>query len=215
MKLNDIATIRTGLVLSRKKAALDDLEQYHYKQITLKSFSNSVTLQTYYFDDFISIETIDKKYLSQAGDIIVRLREPNTAVYIDEESAGLVVPSLFAIVRVSESTLNNTFLAHYLNSMEVKKVLERERKGTTIPMIKTKDLGELTLHLPPLNVQQNIVDLMALSEKEITLLESLKEEKQRYSQAILNNIIQQEGAGTSVPYTDGIEIPAPFNKGKD
>jgi restriction endonuclease S subunit len=191
VKLNDIATIRTGLVLSRKKAALDDPEQYSYKQITLKSFSNSVTLQSDYFDDFVSIEKIDNKYLSQAGDIIVRLREPNTAVYIDAESAGLVVPSLFAIVSVDEPNINNTFLAYYLNSMGVKKVLERELKGTTIPMIKIKDLAELTLHLPSLNVQQNIVDLMLLSEKEITLLERLKEEKQRYSQAILETIIQQ------------------------
>jgi restriction endonuclease S subunit len=191
VKLNDIATIRTGLVLSRKKAALDDPEQYSYKQITLKSFSNSVTLQSDYFDDFVSIEKIDNKYLSQAGDIIVRLREPNTAVYIDAESVGLVVPSLFAIVSVDEPNINNTFLAYYLNSMGVKKVLERELKGTTIPMIKIKDLAELTLHLPSLNVQQNIVDLMLLSEKEITLLERLKEEKQRYSQAILETIIQQ------------------------
>jgi restriction endonuclease S subunit len=58
-------------------------------------------------------------------------------------------------------------------------------------MIKIKDLGELTLHLPLLNVQENIVNLMALSEKEITLLERLKEEKQRYSQAVLDTIIQQ------------------------
>ena len=214
MKLNDIATIRTGLVLSRKKAALDDLEQYHYKQITLKSFSNSITLQSNYFDNFISIEKIDEKYLSQIGDIIVRLREPNTAVYIDEESAGLVVPSLFAIVRVNESTVNNTFLAYYLNSMEVKKVLERELKGTTIPMIKTKDLGELILYLPPLNVQQSFVHFMKLSEEEIRLLEKLKEENTHYTQAVLNTIIQQQGVGTSVPYTDGIEIPTPSNKGK-
>ena len=213
MKLNDIATIRTGLVLSRKKAALDDPEQYHYKQITLKSFSHSVTLQTDYFDDFISNKKIDEKYLSQVGDIIVRLREPNTAVYIDEESAGLVVPSLFAIVRVNESTVNNTFLAYYLNSMEVKKVLERELKGTTIPMIKTKDLGELTLHLPPLNVQQNIVHFMKLSEEEIILLEKLKEEKTHYTQAVLNTIIQQ-GVGISIPSVSGTEVPAPFIKGK-
>ena len=147
------------------------------------------------------------------GDIIVRLREPNTAVYIDEESAGLVVPSLFAIVRVNESTVNNTFLAYYLNSMEVKKVLERELKGTTIPMIKTKDLGELTLHLPPLNVQQNIVHFMKLSEEEIILLEKLKEEKTHYTQAVLNTIIQQ-GVGISIPSVSGTEVPAPFIKGK-
>ena len=191
MKLNDIASIRTGLVLSRKKAARDDPKQYSYKQITLKSFSNSVTLQSDYFDDFISIEKIDDKYLTQAGDIIVRLRKPNTAVYIDEESSGLVVSSLFAIVRVNESTVNNTFLAHYLNSKEVLKALDRELKGTTIPMIKIKDLENLTIILPPIEVQERLVEFMKLFQKELQLLDKLKQEKTQFSKAVLDTIIQQ------------------------
>jgi restriction endonuclease S subunit len=191
VKLNDIASIRTGLVLSRKKAARDDPEQYSYKQITLKSFSNSVTLQSDYFDDFISIEKIDDKYLTQAGDIIVRLRKPNTAVYIDEESSGLVVSSLFAIVRVNESTVNNTFLAHYLNSKEVLKALDRELKGTTIPMIKIKDLENLTIILPPIEVQERLVEFMKLFQKELQLLDKLKQEKTQFSKAVLDTIIQQ------------------------
>jgi restriction endonuclease S subunit len=191
VKLNDIASIRTGLVLSRKKAARDDPEQYSYKQITLKSFSNSVTLQSDYFDDFISIEKIDDKYLTQAGDIIVRLRKPNTAVYIDEESSGLVVSSLFAIVRVNESTVNNTFLAYYLNSKEVLKALDRELKGTTIPMIKIKDLENLTIILPPIEVQERLVEFMKLFQKELQLLDKLKQEKTQFSKAVLDTIIQQ------------------------
>ncbi len=191
MKLYDIATIRTGLVLSRKKAKLHGDIKHYYKQITLKSFSNSTTLQTQFFDDFISIEEIDETYISRVGDIIVRLREPNTAVYINEKSAGLVIPSLFAIVRVNDKTVDNTFLAYYLNSMEVRKVLERELKGTTISMIKTKDLGNLLLNLPPVDVQKNMVKLMVLSEKEIALLDKLKEKKQQYAQSALNTIIKR------------------------
>ena len=191
MKLYDIATIRTGLVLSRKKAKLHADIKYYYKQITLKSFSDSITLQTQFFDDFISIEEIDETYTSRLGDIIVRLREPNTAVYINEKSAGLVIPSLFAIVRVNDKIVDNTFLAYYLNSMEVRKVLERELKGTTISMIKTKDLGNLVLNLPPVDVQKNMVKLMVLSEKEISLLDKLKEKKQQYAQAALNTIIKR------------------------
>ena len=191
MKLYDIATIRTGLVLSRKKAKLHGDIKYYYKQITLKSFSDSITLQTHFFDDFISIEEIDETYTSRLGDIIVRLREPNTAVYINEKSAGLVIPSLFAIVRVNDKTVDNTFLAYYLNSMEVRRVLERELKGTTISMIKTKDLGNLVLNLPPVDVQKNMVKLMVLSEKEIALLDKLKEKKQQYAQAALNTIIKR------------------------
>ena len=191
MRLKEIATIRTGLVLSRKKAALHDHVKHCYKQITLKSFSNSITLQSQYFDDFISVEEIDNTYLSQIGDIVVRLREPNTAVYIDESSAGLVIPSLMAVVRVQDSRVDNAFLAHYLNSGVAKKALERELKGTTIPMIKTKDLEDLTIVLPPLEEQKKVVAFMNLAKKEQYLLDKLKKEKQRLSQAVLDTIIQQ------------------------
>jgi restriction endonuclease S subunit len=191
VNLYDITTIRTGLVLSRKKAKLHSDIKHYYKQITLKSFSDSITLQTQFFDDFISIEEIDETYISKVGDIVVRLREPNTAVYINEKSAGLVIPSLFAIVRIYDQTVDNAFLAYYLNSKGIGKVLERDLKGTTISMIKTKDLGNLELNLPPVEVQKNIVRLMALSEKEIVLLDKLREEKQHYTQAVLDTIIKR------------------------
>ncbi len=190
MKLSEIATIRTGLVLSRKKAALHNDVKYSYKQITLKSFSNSTTLQTQYFDDFISIEAIGDTYISQIGDIIVRLREPNIAVHIDEESAGFIIPSLMAVVRVNDSNIDNTFLAYYLNSKVVKKKLDRELKGTTISMIKTKDLNDLNLTLPSIEVQKKTVNLMELSSKEIDLLSKLIDEKEQLSQAVLDTIIQ-------------------------
>ena len=190
MKLKDISNIRTGLVLARKKATLDD-EKHFYRQITLKSFSNSITLESQYLDDFISVEEIDPTYLSQFGDIVVRLREPNTAVYIDEASSGLLIPSLMVIVRVHDKRVNNEFLAHFLNSKEAKKALEKELKGTTISMIKTKDLENLEVVLPSLKEQDSVVALMKLFEKEHQLLDALKAQKQHLSQTILDTIIKQ------------------------
>jgi len=189
LKLKEIASIRTGLVLSRKKAAPYDEQKKRYQQITLKSFSNTTTLQREYFDEFLSTESIDDKYISRVGDIVVRLRKPNVAVYIDEKSAGLVIPSLMCIVRVKESSVNSTYLAHYLNSTPVRRMLEREIKGTTIPMIKTKDLGNLDVVLPSLEVQNKTVGLMRLAAKEIELTEKLKQQKEQFSQAVLDKIV--------------------------
>lgn len=189
MKLKEIATIRTGLVLSRKKASPYDEQKRRYQQITLKSFSNTTTLQRQYFDEFLSTESIDDKYISRVGDVVVRLRKPNVAAYIDENSAGLVIPSLMCIVRVKESSVNSAYLAHYLNSSPVRKMLEREIKGTTIPMIKTKDLENLDVVLPSLEVQNKTVELMRLSAKEIELTEKLKQQKKQFSQAVLDKIV--------------------------
>ena len=189
MKLKEIAAVRTGLVLSRKKASPYDEQKKCYRQITLKSFSNSTTLQGEYFDEFISTESIDDKYISKVGDIAIRLRKPNIAAYIDEKSASLVIPSLICVIRVKESNVNSAFLAYYLNSTPVRKMLEREIKGTTIPMIKTKDVENIEVVLPSLEVQNKTVEMMSLAAKEIELTKKLIRHKEQFSQAVLDKTV--------------------------
>ncbi len=191
MKLKEIADIRTGLVLSRKKAALSDDVKIYYKQITLKSFSNTISLTPDYIDAFVSTENIADTYISRVGDIVVRLREPVTAVYIDESTKGMIIPSLMAIVRVKSDMVNGEFLAYYINSTTSQKMLEKKIKGTTIAAIKTKDLEDLEVVLPSLEDQKRVVAFMKLSEKETELLDKLKREKQQLSQTILDTIIQE------------------------
>ena len=189
MKLKEIADIRTGLVLSRKKATLSDDVKIHYKQITLKSFSNTTSLALNYIDEFVSTEEIADTYLSRVGDVVVRLREPITAVYIDESAKNMVIPSLVAIVRKESLMIHGEFLAYYINSTVAQKILEKEIKGTTIAAIKTKDLDELEVVLPSLEDQKKVVAYMNLSRKETELLDRLKKQKEQFSQAILDKII--------------------------
>ena len=190
MKLKEIADIRTGLVLSRKKATLSADVKIDYKQITLKSFSNTTSLTLDYIDNFASTKEIADTYLSCVGDVVVRLREPITAVYIDESAKNMVIPSLMAIVRVESSMMYGEFLAYYINSTTSQQMLEKEIKGTTIAAIKTKDLEELEVLLPSLEDQKKVVAFMKLSQNEMELLDKLKKEKQQFSHAVLDTIIQ-------------------------
>ena len=190
MKLKEIADIRTGLVLSRKKAALSDDMKIKYRQVTLKSVSNSTSLILDCIDDFISSEEIDNTYMSREGDVVVRLREPVTAVYIDKSSKGMVVPSFMSIVRVNNDMVDNEFLAYYINSITAQRMLEKVMKFATIFSLKTKDLEDLDIVLPSLEEQKKVVALMKTSEEEIQLLDKLKKQKEQLAQAILDTIIQ-------------------------
>lgn len=191
MKLKELTTIRTGLVLSRKKASLHNDFKKIYKQITLKSFSNNATLSPQYFDTFISNEEIKNEYISQIGDIVVRLREPNIAVYIDEESEGMIIPSLMAIVRVKNDIVDKEYLANYLNSTNVKRALHMQVKGTTISMIKTKDLQDIEVVVPTMEKQKSLVKLLKYSKEELQLLNQLKEQKENFTQSVLDTVINK------------------------
>jgi len=192
VKLSYICTIKTGLVLHRKKAATYDDVQIHYKLLSLKAFNNSTSLDSDYIDAFMASEELDSSYISQVGDIVVRLRAPIQAVYIDEDSKGLIVPSLMSIIRLKDDTMIDAeYLAYYLNSSEVQRPLKKKIKGTTIPMVKTTDLNDIDVVLPPIQVQKDLVAYLKLSEKEIHLLEKLKEKKVNLSKELLDTMIQQ------------------------
>ncbi len=192
MKLSYICNIKTGLVLHRNKAATYDDVQIPYKLLSLKAFANSITLDKSYIDEFVADTEVDSSYLTQVGDIVVRLRAPIRAVYIDEDSKGIIVPSLMSIIRLKDDTMIDAqYLTHYLNSKDVQKALQREIKGTTIPMVRTTDLNNIDVVLPPIQVQKDLVEYLKLAQKEIRLLEKLKTKKENLSKDILDTMIQQ------------------------
>jgi|LWDU01.1.fsa_nt_gi restriction endonuclease S subunit len=190
MKLKDIAKIKTGLVLSRKKAALYEV-RISYKQLTLKSFSNSTAINLFTLDDFSSADEIKSDYLTQEGDVVVRLRAPSTAIYIDKSMQGLVVSSLMVMIRLNDPNINNKFLAHYLNSGSIQRIFNIAIKGTAIPMIGTRDVAELDVNLPSLAQQNKTVKIMSLLYREQEILKELSIKKQIFTQNTLNTITNQ------------------------
>ena len=191
--LGDIATVRTGLVVARKKAKPDSPQHIKYEQISLRYFSTGIKLDKpeKEKDIFISTEEIAGKYLTQEGDVVVRLRAPSSAVYIEKEDEGLLIHSLLAVIRVHSNQVDAKYLAYYLNAQTIQRILKQDVKGTAIPMLKTKDLEQLAITLPSIEKQKELVQFLELADKERVLLHHLAQEKQRLSQAVLDTIIQQ------------------------
>lgn len=190
IKMNHLTTIKTGLVLSRKKASQQSEFKKDYNVISLKSFNENGYYDHLYADDFIANEEIKKENLLQKGDILIRLREPNTAVYIDKDYEDTVISSLAAIVRIKSKKVNPLFLVNYLNSSFIKKQLYSQ--GSAVPMLNVNFLNELEVILPSLEIQEKIAKIQSLSYKEINLLNKLKEEKQKQITTIFETIINQE-----------------------
>ena len=193
MKLKDIAKIKTGVVTARKKAKLTDADTSEYSAITLKSFAPNGKLQHENLDTFVSKGAINSKYFSKENDMIVRLREPVIALHLKKSDENLLIPSLIAVIKVERSKISSRFLAYYLNSKIAQRALSVSITGTTINMIQTKVLGELTLHLPSLERQNKIADYLDLANREIELLEALKQEKEKQSAELFNILLENKG----------------------
>jgi len=191
MKLGAIANIRIGLPLARKKGDIHDDSYFRYKVVTLKSISQNGVLLHNELDEFIATEELSDNYITQEGDILVRLRAPNFSVYIDSKSSGLIVPALMAIVKPN-NTINNQYLAHFINSNIAQRKLEKELQGTTVSMLKARELSELEITIPSLKTQEKIVAMLNLANEEIRLLEKLKIIKNQFKNELLDTILKKE-----------------------
>ncbi|WP_050071448.1 restriction endonuclease subunit S [Aliarcobacter butzleri] len=189
--LSKIANLRMGVVLNRKKADMSKEQKLYYSVVSLKSFNENAIYDNTFADEFISKEQIKEDYQVKQGDILLRLREPNFAVYIDKEYKNLIYPSLMVRVELQDSRFDANFIAHYLNSNIVKKALSTELSGTTIPMIKVTDVYEIKIPLINLDKQKKIVEYLKLAQQESELLQNLINQKQKYSKEIFETLALQ------------------------
>ncbi len=184
MKLGTIATVRSGLVLSRKQKR--EPSDIRYPLLNLRSINPGGYIDTNQLDVFDAVERLSQEYLSQPGDVIVRLTAPYTAVHIDEAAKGMVVSSNFVIIRTEPEILLPDYLFWLLNTPEVKRSIYENTSSNMLGAIKAKYFSDFEVPLLPVARQRQIADMNALALKETILLRKLAEEKERYYSLLID-----------------------------
>ena len=190
MRLEEIAEIRTGLVLARKQAKSDN--GYTYKVLTLASIEKEGTIRKELIEDFQSNSEIDPQILTKEGDIIIRLSNPYTAEYIEKEYENILLPSLVAIIRIKSEEFIPQYVQIYLNSEKTKGEIRKQANGTVISTITTKSLKEIEIPKFSIEKQQQIIGYANAFLKEKKILQKIIELKEQEYQAILNNSLKNE-----------------------
>lgn len=189
MQLGEIAQIKTGLVLSRKKAEFEYDAKARYKLLSLKNISEDGAIVNELFDEFISNDDLDDHYFTKEGDVLMRLSQPYTAVFIDKDHTGLLVPSYFAIIKLNEVKVLPQYAAWYLNSLSVKKELERSQAGSRIPSTNQHAIRNIPIMLASISKQQYLIELFQLHRREKMLYKKLIEEKELLFQGVTQKIL--------------------------
>ena len=82
MTIGEIAGVRTGLVTARKKKSVSSARTYEYQLLNLKCIADEGYINKVYIETYETSEELKDNYLTQMGDILVRLSSPYTAVLI-------------------------------------------------------------------------------------------------------------------------------------
>lgn len=189
MKLGNIAEIRTGLVLVRKKASVEYEVKKTYRLITLKNINDKGVFNKEDFEIFESNDELNKEYFTEKGDILIRLSAPYTTINIDKKTAGLLVPSYFSIIKLKTQKYIPEYITWYLNSDKVKRELIRSQTGTAMSTTNKTIISSIDIKEVPIEEQEKIAKIHELYLRERNLLNILIKEKEQYYKGITDKLI--------------------------
>lgn len=190
--IGDFCEVMVGLVLKRKEADLAEENRHSYKALTLRSINPEGWIDDSLLDDFEGAEKLSERYLGKVGDVIIKLTPPYTAVAIDQSTSNCVIPSQLALIRCNPSEINPDYLAMFLNTGPVKKMISLGSTGITVPMVKTGTLREIEIPIPGMEKQRKIASIGKLVVQERHLMASLMEKKEGYYQALARALFMEE-----------------------
>ena len=193
MKLRDLASVRSGLVLSRKQAK--EPSEYRYPLLNLRCIQQEGTIQLNEADIYEAKEPLKEEYLSQSGDIIVRLTAPYTAVLIDETTSGMVVSSNFVVIRVEDKSLLPEYLFWLLNTEKIKRKIYENATSNMLGAVNARFLADFELAILSVEDQRKIAQFNLMAKRERQLLRMLADEKQKYYAGVLNQAYKRAKKG--------------------
>ena len=178
MKLNQVATVKSGLVLSRKLSRLPS--QLRYPVLTLRSLHSGGDIDAEQLDAYDASEELNPEYLTKIGDVVLRLSFPYTAVLIRDDAQGIVISSNFAVIRSDCRRLLPEYLVWLLNTPKVKRQIYENATSNMLGAVRATWFA--TFEIPPLSLeeQRKVAALYALAKREIQALARLTAEKEKY-----------------------------------
>lgn len=197
MRIQDIATLKTGAVLSRLHKA--ETGGNLYRVLSLRNIDDDVgAIEARSCIPMRFTEKITDEFLTQKGDILLRLSAPYTVVFIEDDSdIGLLIPSHFAIIHAVG--VDAKYLYAMLDSDEIRKQLFIEGSAsTTLATISVKSISECKIPRISIQKQELIGQYHMEAKKELRLLRRLWAEKRKLNRIQYTKLIRKIDEGELV-----------------
>ncbi len=184
MKLNQLVSIASGVNGKRNP-------QGDVFYLGASDFLDSHTIDPFIKPSLINSPKWERHYLN-IGDVIVLSKGHHdfSAYYLDGNLNPVVASSVFLVLRDIKPNVLPQYLVWYINLETTQNELKNYARGSALPAINRKILGELQIDVPAKEVQKNIVSLSRLKKEETELLQKLDYLKSAQLESLLKTKIQ-------------------------
>lgn len=140
-------------------------------------------------ENFISRVNVNPHQLLNDGDILLVGKGMRFfASCYKKEMGEAVASSIFYVVKADRDNILPGYLTCLLNHSKTQQFFNSIGAGTSIPSIRRNELADLKIDLPPLNMQQKIVDIYKTHQEELQVLAQLKEKNKIRLNQIINEL---------------------------
>jgi hypothetical protein len=181
LSLGEIATIQAGYqfrgrVVHDPTGGVPVIQMKDYDPVHGIDVDGMMTIRT---------DTVPAACIARTGDVLFLSRGQRlTATVVTHEVEGAIVSGYFFILRPEADIAEPGFLAWYINQTRFQNQLRAVAKGTDTPLVSKTDIQDLTVELPPINIQALVARLDELSRREHRLLEAIAEKRSALIQAL-------------------------------
>lgn len=181
-QLKDIADVRSGHLFKNR---FEDVEDGNIKVVQLRDVDDEgkLDLSSLYR---VNLEKVMDRTLLMKGDVVFKAKSNKpVAAVVNDDVSNTIATSHFFIIRLQKDVLIPEYLAWFLNHDGAQQYFQKRARGSWIPMINKKILGELEVSIPELKIQKLIVKINNLLVREIELVDELKDARKRMIDAML------------------------------
>lgn len=181
VKIKEIATFSFGFHTSEiEKEGVMYLQARNFNEDG--QFLNNV-------DYFIANDKMKEDHILKDGDILLVGKGMRFFAHCYKKEMGdAVASSIFYVIKTNREAVLPEYLTCILNHTKSHNYFNSIGAGSSIPSIRKSELADFEINLPSLQVQYKIVEMYDLHNKEIQLLEQLKEKKQVRFNQLINEI---------------------------
>lgn len=183
--LKDIADISSGYQFRGKVTASDDA---NVAVIQIKDVDEHFAVRT---SDLVQVKVDNPDpYLVSQGDVLFLSRgHRQYATLVTEQVQNTIATGYFFILRPKADVIQPSFLAWTINQHGFQESMRPFVRGSHIPLISKTDFQDLAITVPPMQIQQRIMTIQSLSERELQLSAELQSKRHKLVQAISQQLI--------------------------
>jgi restriction endonuclease S subunit len=184
-RLRDIAEIRTGYQFRGKVSGDDD--------------ANVVVIQIKDIDDRLNIHANDlipvkmnkpELYLVSQGDVLFLSRgHRQYAAVVREPIQNTIATGYFFILTPRMKLVRPDFLAWSINQPDFQENLRPFIRGSPVPLVSKSEFQDQIVNLPPLAVQERVIELQHLFDRERELTAALEHKRGELVQAVSRQLL--------------------------